>query len=126
MKNIETFVSAKEYSLVAEILSEIEPKEASSILFSLSEEDFLSVCREIEPRVLAEFLPYFNEEKLTALIDALNYTELGAVFSEIEPEQKVAVLKVLPAELAVRVLSPEDVGMLLHSLDLKYLKPLLD
>ena len=125
MKNIETFVSAKEYSLVAEILSEIEPKEASSILFSLSEEDFLAVCREIEPRVLAEFLPYFNEEKLTALIDALNYTELGAVFSEIEPEQKVAVLKALPAELAVRVLSPEDVGMLLHSLDLKYLKPLL-
>ena len=111
--------------MVAEILSEIEPKEASSILFSLSEEDFLAVCREIEPRVLAEFLPYFNEEKLTALIDALNYTELGAVFSEIEPEQKVAVLKALPAELAVRVLSPEDVGMLLHSLDLKYLKPLL-
>jgi len=50
MKNIETFVSAKEYSLVAEILSGIEPKEAVSLLLALNEEDFAAVCREIEPK----------------------------------------------------------------------------
>ena len=111
--------------MVAEILSEIEPKEASSILLSLTEEDFVAVCREFEPQVLAEFLPFFDEERLTSLIEALNYAEIEETFSELEPEQKTALLRSLPAEVAVRVLSPEDVGELLHSLDAKFLKPLL-
>ena len=111
--------------MVAEILSEIEPKEAYSILLSLSEEDFLAVCREFEPRVLAGLLPYFDAERLTSLIEALNYAEIEETFSELEPEQKTSLLRSLPAEVAVRVLSPEDVGELLHSLDAKFLKPLL-
>ena len=125
MKNIESFVSAKEYSLVAEILSEIEPKEAVSLLLALNEEDFAAICREIEPNVMADLLPLFDREHLTSLIDALNYTELNEVFAEMEPEHKTAILKTLPAEIAVRILAPEDVGELLHSMDLKYLKPLL-
>ena len=111
--------------MVAEILSEIEPKEASSILLSLTEEDFVAVCREFEPQVLAELLPFFDKERLTSLIEALNYAEIEETFSELKPEQKTPLLKSLPAEVAVRVLSPEDVGELLHSMDAKFLKPLL-
>ena len=125
MKNIETYVSAKEYSLVAELFSEIEPKEAASLLLSLEEEDIIAVCREFEPKVLADLLPYFDEQKLSVLIGALNYSEIEEVFSEIEPEQKAIILRSLPADLAVHVLAPEDVGHLLHTMDLKYFKPLL-
>ena len=43
--------------MVAEILSEIEPKEAVSLLLALNEEDFAAVCREIEPEVMADLCP---------------------------------------------------------------------
>ena len=111
--------------MVAEILSGIEPKEAVSLLLALNEEDFAAVCREIEPKAMADLLPFFDKERLTSLIDALNYAELNEVFAEMESEHKTAILKALPAEIAVRILSPEDVGELLHTMELKYLKPLL-
>ena len=111
--------------MVAEILSEIKPKEASSILLTLQEEDFFAVCREFEPEAMARILPCFDEARLAALIDALNNAETEAIFSEMDLEQKVSILKRLPAESAVRVVLPEDVGELLHTLELKYLKPLL-
>ena len=111
--------------MVAEILSEIEPKEAVSLLLSLPDEDFSAVCREVEPQVMADLLPFFDKERLASLIDALNYAELNEVFSEMESEHKAAIIKALPSEIAVRILAPEDVGSLLHTMDLKYLKPLL-
>ncbi len=111
--------------MVAEVLSGIEPKEAFSILLTLHEEDFLAVCREFEQNAMAKLLPCFDADHLTLLIDALNNAEAAAIFAEIEPEQKLELLKKLPAESAVRVISPEDVGELLHTLELKYLKPLL-
>lgn len=111
--------------MVAEVLSGIEPKEAFSILLTLHEEDFLAVCREFEQNAMAKLLPCFDADRLTLLIDALNNAEAAAIFAEIEPEQKLELLKKLPAESAVRVISPEDVGELLHTLELKYLKPLL-
>ena len=111
--------------MVAEILSEIEPKEASSILLTLQEEDFFAVCREFEPEAMARLLPCLDDARLTALIDALNNAEAAEIFSEMEPEQKIELLKKLPVESAVRLLSPEDIGELLHTLELKYMKPLL-
>ena len=111
--------------MVAEILSEIEPKEASSILLTLQEEDFFAVCREFEPEAMARLLPCLDDARLIDLIDALNNAEAAEIFSEMEPEQKIELLKKLPAESAVRLLSPEDIGELLHTLELKYMKPLL-
>ena len=125
MNNIETYVSAKEYSLVAEIFSEIEAKEAVSLLLALNEEDFLAVCRAFKAEILAKLLPFFDKERLALLIEDLNYSEIKEIFSEIEPEDKVTVLKALSPDLAVRVLAPEDVGAILHLIDYQVLKAIL-
>ncbi len=125
MNNFESYVSAKEYSLVAEIFSGLEPKEAVSLLLTLQDEDLFAVCREFEPEALARLLPFFDKDKLIDLVEALNYSEIEAVFAEIEPEVKAQLLKSLPAEIAVRTLAPEAVGEVLHLIDYQILKPIL-
>ena len=125
MENFNTFLFDKDYSLAADFLSELTPVEAAGFLSFASVEDALAVLREAEPKLVAAILPYLPVETQIALIEGLNYSELNAIFPEIEESARIGIILALPPEFAVRVLSQEDVAILLRNKKFAALKPLL-
>ena len=125
MKQFNTFLSAKDYSSAAELLSEKEPSESVLLLSSLQEEDLFALARELDPAYMAEVLVLLPADKQQAIVEALNYTELDEIFSHLDREQKAEIVTHFPPEIAVQILNSEDVKTLLHQKKFALLKPLL-
>ena len=111
--------------MAAELLAKAEPVEAAKILLLTEDEDLFALIKASDPAVVAEILPCFPLEKQEGIIDALNYGELDAIFSEFDPEKKAELIRALPPELSVQILEPSDVAVLLRDRRFALLKSLL-
>lgn len=125
MEKFNIFISAKEYSLAAEVLLQFDPQIAAQILESMENEDFLALLRELDSVFTASMIPFLSGEKVDLLVNGLNYGELENIFSEMDPEEKAKIIRKLSPQSAVRILAPEDLPVLLREMKYAQLKPLL-
>ncbi len=97
----------------------------AAYLRTLSEEELLPYCRQVDSDLLAETLLLLDTELQQLILSGLYDDELEKVMDEMSVDDTVDILEEMPQEIVRRIAELEDILLLLEERNYAVLKPLL-
>ncbi len=127
MKNeLLTLVSAGEISELTRRLSSLENDALSELFATLTDEELILLCKNLESEATAEVLLKIEDIDLKErIISALNTSELKEVMEEISVDDTVELIEEVDATVALRFAEEAEILSLIEDKNYAVLKPLL-
>lgn len=117
---------ARDAEGLAKALSETEPKVAEEFVSSLSDEELIALCHELDSDETADLLVKIEDSALhERIIGLLKDSELKEVMDEMSVDDTVDIIEDLPTDVVVRIAEEDEILRLLRDRNFKVLKPLL-
>lgn len=117
---------ARDAEGLAKALSETEPKVAEEFVSSLSDEELVALCHELDSDETADLLVKIEDSALhERIIGLLKDNELKEVMDEMSVDDTVDIIEDLPTDVVVRIAEEDEILRLLRDRNFKVLKPLL-
>lgn len=117
---------ARDAEGLAKALSETDPKVAEEFVSSLSDEELVALCHELDSDETADLLVKIEDSALhERIIGLLKDSELKEVMDEMSVDDTVDIIEDLPTDVVVRIAEEDEILRLLRDRNFKVLKPLL-
>lgn len=101
-------ISKKDFSILKEQLSEMNPVDLATLLEELEERELLTIFRVLNKEEAAETFSYMNASIRQVLIGGLTDNELKEVMDEMFLDDAVDVIEEMPANVVKRILKNTD------------------
>ncbi len=118
---IKELMTEKNFQALKMKLKTARPVDIAEILDELEEKDALLVFRLLPKEIAADVFSYLSTEKQAELSDLVNETELSAILADLYFDDKVDLLEEMPANVVKKILkNTSDVERKLINQFLKY------
>lgn len=104
-------IRAKDWVALKEVLYDVPAPDVAELLEELDDEIAVVIFRLLKKQKAADVFYYLSSSKGAKLLDLLTSHQLSEVMSNLEPDERVAILEELPGNLTQRIfnsLEPAD------------------
>ena len=113
---------ARDAEGLAKALSETDPKVAEEFVSSLSDEELVALCHELDSDETADLLVKIEDSALhERIIGLLKDSELKEVMDEMSVDDTVDIIEDLPTDVVVRIAEEDEILRLLRDRNFKVL-----
>ena len=104
MEEIINLIAEKKFSLVTEILDEINSVDIANFLETLDNDRLLIVFRLLKTDSAAEVFPYVSPEKQREIIESASDKEITSIVNELFIDDTVDIIEAMPANVVKKIL----------------------
>ena len=101
----EELIRAKDWVTLKEVLNDVPAVDVSELLEELDNEVAVVIFRLLKKEKAADVFSYLSTTKGAELLDMFTAQQLSDVMSNLEPDERVALMEELPGHLTQRVLN---------------------
>ena len=101
----EELIKAKDWITLKEVLNDVPAVDVSELLEELDNEVAVVIFRLLKKDKAADVFSYLSTMKGAELLDMFTAQQLSDVMSNLEPDERVALMEELPGHLTQRVLN---------------------
>ncbi|NGP76773.1 magnesium transporter [Balneolaceae bacterium YR4-1] len=101
----EELIKAKDWVTLKEVLNDVPAVDVSELLEELDNEIAVVIFRLLKKEKAADVFSYLSTGKGAELLDIFTAQQLSDVMSNLEPDERVALMEELPGHLTQRVLN---------------------
>lgn len=109
--DLEEIIQAKDWDLLREALSELDPADIAEVLIELPEDEQGIIFRILPRQRAADVFEHLPLEKQRDLVHSLSGAQLQSILNEMSPDDRTRLLEELPGEVTRRLLetlTPEE------------------
>lgn len=103
-------IKAKDWVTLKEVLNDVPAVDVSELLEELDKEVAVVIFRLLKKDKAADAFSYLSTGKGAELLDMFTAQQLSDVMSNLEPDERVALMEELPGHLTQRVMNSMDVA----------------
>ena len=104
MEEIINLIAEKKFSLVTEILDEINSVDIANFLETLDNDRLLIVFRLLKTDAAAEVFSYVSPEKQREIIESASDKEITSIVNELFIDDTVDIIEAMPANVVKKIL----------------------
>lgn len=112
---LDELIQNKEWTTIKEVLEDVPAVDVAELLEELKPEVAVVIFRLLKKSKAADVFSYFSSGKGVELLEVFSRQQLSDVMSNLEPDERVALLEELPGDLTQKVLNSlaaEDVAQI--------------
>lgn len=98
-------IRAKDWVALKDVLNDVPAVDVSELLEELDNEVAVVIFRLLKKQKAADVFSYLNTAKGAELLDMFTAQQLSEVMSNLEPDERVALMEELPGHLTQRVMN---------------------
>lgn len=102
---LDELIQNKEWVTIKEVLEDVPPVDVSELLEELKPEVAVVMFRLLKKSKAADVFSYLSTAKGMELLEVFSRQQLSDVMSNLEPDERVAILEELPGDLTQKVLN---------------------
>lgn len=108
MEEIINLIAEKKFSLVTEILDEINSVDIANFLETLDNDRLLIVFRLLKTDAAAEVFSYVSPEKQREIIESASDKEITSIVNELFIDDTVDIIEAMPANVSKKYSGPQS------------------
>ena len=102
---LDELIQNKDWVTIKEVLEDVPPVDVSELLEELKPEVAVVIFRLLKKSKAADVFSYLSSVKGVELLEVFSRQQLSDVMSNLEPDERVALLEELPGDLTQKVLN---------------------
>jgi magnesium transporter len=109
--DIEEIIKSKDWEILREAFSELEPPDIAELLMDVPAEDEGVIFRILPRAQAAKVFSYLPLDRQQELVQSLSNTQVHGILNEMSPDDRTRLLEEVPAEVTrtlLETLSPEE------------------